>query len=328
MPYRRLPVTDAERLLALETAFAKAASVPAAELAISTETKTHLDAFLPSFRMEVMQRGTALAGQTQATLAQDTQGARLKMWLSHFFQNLTFGIDRGVFPASARAFYLMDVSQESLPNMSTEAELVLWGGRAVSGEAARIAGGGSAIPFPPIAEVAAELAAYQTLRAEQSTKKDAFQAESEDVELLRPEADALVLDIWDEVEFKHRHDSASSLRAKAREWGVVYVSRPGEAPQPPPALTAPAGVALAVGAGNSVTAAWLAVTGAGSYRLVKQQVGTDPDFVVVGTTSATTLLVGTFPAGSTVRIKVRALSGTTEGAESAVVETVIPVPIP
>lgn len=33
-------------------------------------------------------------------------------------------------------------------------------------------------------------------------------------------ADALIKDIWDEVEF--------ALRRRAREWGVTYALRPGE----------------------------------------------------------------------------------------------------
>ena len=318
MPFRQLPRTDAERLQALEAAAAKVATIPGGPWAISAATKTRLDTTLPQFRTEVTERGTALAGQTAATLAQDTQGRRTRMWTSHFYQNLNMGIDRGVFPASARAFYQLDVSQESLPSMSSEADLVLWAGRAVSGEAARIAAGGSAIPFPPIAEVSAELTLYQTLRAQQSTKKDAYDDEAEDVEALRPEADALILDIWDEVEFTYRHESASSLRANAREYGVVYVSRPGE---PPPA---PTGVTLTPGAGNTLTAGWNAVENADSYRVLRQQVGTDPDFIVAGNPTAPTLSLGTFPAGATVRVKVRALRGVTEGPDSAVVETTIP----
>lgn len=323
MPFRQLPRTDAERLQALDAAAAKAAVVPAAELAFSAANKTLLDTFLPSFRTELTERGTSLAGQTAATLAEDTQEGRLRMWTSHFFRTFNMAIDRELFPVSARAFYQLDVSQESLPNMATETDLILWAGRAVSGEAARIAAGGSAIPFPPIAEVSAELTLYQTRRAAQSTAKDAFNAESEDVDALRPQADALIRDIWDEVEFKFRHDAPPSLRAKAREYGVYYATRPGEPSEPGTPPAAPTGVTLTVGAGNVVTASWNAVTGATSYQVLKQLVGTDPDFVVVGTATAPTLALGAFAPGATVRVKVRALSGTTAGPESLVAEAII-----
>jgi hypothetical protein len=222
-----------------------------------------------------------------------------------------------VFPVTDRAFYQLNISQESLPDMSKETDLIQWAGNAVSGEAARIAAGGAAIPFPTIAQVSAELTAYQTARTAQSTKKDAFTAEAEDVEALRPPADSLILDIWDEVEFKFRHDSPSSLRAKAREYGVVYVSRPGE-------LAAPTGVTLTPGAGNSLTATWNAVPNAESYIVVKQVVGTDPDFIVAGTPTVPTLDLGTFPASATVCVKVRAIAGGIESPDSAIVEATIP----
>ncbi len=150
MPFRQLPRTDAERSQALQVAKAKATAVGAGLLAFSAANKALLDAMELQFLTEVTQRGTALATQTEATRLLVAQAARLRMWLSHFLQNLNFAIDRGLIPVSARAFYLIDVSQESLPNISTEADLVLWAGRAVSGEAARVAAGGVALPFPPM----------------------------------------------------------------------------------------------------------------------------------------------------------------------------------
>jgi len=237
MPMRRLPRTDADRLQALQAAADKAAAVPAAQLAFSAANKALLDTTLPQFRTKMEQRGTALAGQTTATQDEDVQEARTRMWTSHFYQNLNMAIDRGVILASARAFYQLDVSSESLPDMATETDLVLWAGRVVSGEAARVAAGGAALPFPSAAEVNAELTTYNTLRAQQSTKKDVYDDEAADVEALRAPVDALIRDIWDEVEFKFRHETPPSLRAKAREYGVIYESRPGEPPEPgtPPA---------------------------------------------------------------------------------------------
>lgn len=239
MPFRQLPQTDESRLQALQGAFEKAAVTPAGQLAISAATKTAVDAQYPLFRTELEERGTALAGQTTATQAQAAQAARLRTWTSHFLQNLNMAIERGAIPATARAFYQLDVSQTALPRMSSEADLTLWAGRAVSGEAARVAGGGIPILFPPIAEVAAELAQYQTLHNVQTTKRDTYLAEAADVEALRRPIDDLILDIWDEVEFHFRREPASSLRTKAREYGVYYASRPGETPDPGPITPPP-----------------------------------------------------------------------------------------
>ncbi len=64
------------------------------------------------------------------------------------------------------------------------------------------------------------------------TAKDAYDGEQADVSNLRPAADQLIKDIWDEVEFSLRQLDAPSLRRRAREWGVTYALRPGEPEEP------------------------------------------------------------------------------------------------
>lgn len=49
---------------------------------------------------------------------------------------------------------------------------------------------------------------------------------------LRPEADSVIRDVWDEVEFALRRLDPPSLRRRAREWGVFYALRPGEPEEP------------------------------------------------------------------------------------------------
>ncbi len=99
-------------------------------------------------------------------------------------------------------------------------------------------------------------------------------------------------------------------------------------PAAPPTLGPPQNVQLQIGQQNSVTASWNAVSGATSYKVFKQEVGSDPDFVLVGSTTDTSLFVASPSSGTTVRVKVRAVSGTapnqTESPDSAVVEVTLP----
>lgn len=237
MPFRRLPDSDVARLQALQAAADRAGVTDPAELAFSATTKTALDAMLPRWKTELDERGQALAAQAQATELVQAQKARLRMWLSHFFQVLNMGIDRGVFAAGDRASYQLDVSQTSLPSLTTEADLLMWGERVVSGEATRTTAGGTALPFPTAADVDAELTAFRTLRDEQSSRQQAHDAEQQDVVDLRDEVDSLVRDIWDEVEFQFRREPSTTLRRRSRDYGVTYVSRPGEpdeSQEPPP----------------------------------------------------------------------------------------------
>lgn len=63
----------------------------------------------------------------------------------------------------------------------------------------------------------------------QTTAKDSYDLEQSDLETNRPAVDALVLDMWDTIEFKLRTLSGPS---RGREWGIVYLTRPGEPPVP------------------------------------------------------------------------------------------------
>ena len=54
----------------------------------------------------------------------------------------------------------------------------------------------------------------------------------------RPAVDDLIKDLWDTIEFNLRTEEPSSLRRKAREWGVVY-DEADEAEPPTPTLTPP-----------------------------------------------------------------------------------------
>jgi hypothetical protein len=89
--------------------------------------------------------------------------------------------------------------------------------------------------MPSIGEVQAALAAYTASGNEASRAKDKFDDEQGDIPALLPAVDKVIKDIWDHIEFTLRDEDGPSRRRKAREWGVVYVQRPGEEPDPQPA---------------------------------------------------------------------------------------------
>jgi hypothetical protein len=94
--------------------------------------------------------------------------------------------------------------------------------------------------WPAISEVNTAAANLQTAVTQQSTAKDAFDLGQETVAEQRPAVDALVKDLWDTIEFKLRAETPSSLRRKAREWGVAYDGdEEEEAPPTPPTPPGP-----------------------------------------------------------------------------------------
>jgi len=232
MPTISRPETDNQLLQALEAAKLKSDVTLPGSLAFSAVTLTKLITFLPNFRQQMQERGVALSVQSESTTTANKAKARLVMFISHFFQVFNFGILRGVFTQAQRAHYQLDVNQEELPRLITEQEIQMWGNRIVAGETTRTAAGFPAMSMPSAAEVAAELSIVVSTQGDQSTKKDILDSEQEDVAELREEANDIISDIWDEVEFTFRKDTPPSKRRKAREYGVVYEPRTGETPSP------------------------------------------------------------------------------------------------
>jgi hypothetical protein len=239
MPFRRIPNSDAQRYCALQTCKLKSDATPAAERPISADNVTQLDAIFPQFKTALGARAADLSQQTASTDVASTALDVARQFISHFIQTLNMAIDRHTFRPSDRAFYQLDVNNGVVPPLASESDVLLWGQRVIDGEAARVAAGGMAIPFPSIAEVTTVFNDFKTKRDTQSHLSEAVDEDEEAIAALRPEVDALVVDLWDEIEFAFRRNAPSSLRNKAREWGVVYASRAGEQPDAPPAPEPP-----------------------------------------------------------------------------------------
>lgn len=230
MPSRKLPYSDDQRLIALQVAFNKA-EITDDKSPLSAETYGALASFLPQFETELTERGIALRDQAEATRAKDLKKDQGRMYCAHFFQVFNLAVARGMYSAADRAYYQLDVNQESLPVLTAETDVMLWLERIVKGENARVMAGGIPMSHPSVAEIETLKSEYDVTLATASTEKDQYDKETEDVANLRNAADALIREIWDEVEFHFRKSEDTSLRSKAREWGVVYINRPGETPE-------------------------------------------------------------------------------------------------
>lgn len=221
---RRLPNSDVTRMIALDAGKTKKDITAPADVVFTANTVTRIDTTQPLLKQKMQERGNTLQAQSNATAAKDAAMEKSKMFISHFFQSFNNGVARGVFPASHRAFFQLDVNSDSVPQMNTEAEVNLWGDRLIEGDAERITAGGSAMAMPSTVEVTTEVNSYKTLNADQSTLKDAYDNAQEAVSDMRPEVDSLILRMWNEVETAFDDEPIESKRRKAREWGVVYVS--------------------------------------------------------------------------------------------------------
>lgn len=282
MPYRDLPNTDAKRTTALSALFTKAAGVVDADLPFPVILRGQINALQPLWLGELGDVSEALGVQTGLTGSVEPLAAEFDLVFNHFVQVFHLGVRRGVFQRSDRTFYGMGVNQSDVPSTSRHVDRVLWAGRIAAGEAQRLAANPTQPPMsmPSAAQVAAAFAAYMAAHTAQSTAKETYDEEQEDVQGLRPQVDALVLEAWDQMEFTYRRESGPSRRRKCREWGVVYIPRPGEEPDEeepptpePPA--APTGASFVQGEnpGDAVEAAADAVAGATLWKIFQRAAG-------------------------------------------------------
>ena len=103
-------------------------------------------------------------------------------------------------------------------------------------------------------------------------------------------------------------------------WDAFGLNRPG-APATP---DRPEALVLTPGVSSSLLADWADAPRATSYRVFKQVVGVDADFVPAATVSDSDATLTGLPSGATVRVRVTAVNDTGESQPSAVKEAVVP----
>jgi hypothetical protein len=248
MPSRKIPNTTPSVIRCLSTARDAWKNTPAPDRAISADQWAQLDdsnenSLLSRMLKQISDVEIALAAQAPLTSGLAQTAARLTMFVSQFHQVLDFGITRGAYKPGARSYYGRDINASTIPDLTNYDAVQQAAQHIVDGEAARDVAENSAfvaMTSPSAAEVGAVLAQFKTLRSQSIQAQTQTDREREDVSTLYPEAQALAEDICDTVEFFYRKDpDASSRRAKAGRWGVVYIFDVNE-PGAPPAPSAPA----------------------------------------------------------------------------------------
>ena len=230
MPYRRLPNTDAARIRALKAALRNGQQQEIDTIAYPFALKQKIEFFLPKLELAITNSKMAREKQfdNSQKFAEYTKKARL--YISHFIQVLNFCIARGELKSSARTFYGLEEDNSKVPPLLTEQDLLQWGEKVITGEQNRLSnGGGNPIYCPSIALVKVN---YENFK-ENYTRQKQFQnnsaRESSNVAQYRDEADALILEIWNEVEryFEAVKDEEEK-RYMCEEYGLIYVFRRGE----------------------------------------------------------------------------------------------------
>ncbi|MBN2275240.1 MAG: hypothetical protein JXK95_12970 [Bacteroidales bacterium] len=228
MPYRRLPNTDVARLRALRIAFEKGKELPPFDLAYTQSTLQRIQSFLPTFEKILMETRQAYNLQVEKSKDFGKVLRKARLYISHFIQVVNMAIARGDLPAAERNFFSLSSDQKNVPLFNTEAELINWGEKLISGENMRISKGRTPITNPTIAVVKVWYEKFMdTYKYQKILQKNHARAQ-EKLNVLKKEADEIILAIWNEVEHYYSSLSEDKKRENAKLYGLVYVLRKAE----------------------------------------------------------------------------------------------------
>jgi len=228
MPYRRLPNTDVARLRAIEAGLDLGKRVALKNLAFSQQTLEKLQTFYPHFLGAIRQLNLSKQNQFDRSKEYGEIFRKAKLYISHFLQVVNFAILRGEMKPEVIEFYGLKANSKATPPLNLETHLMTWGERVIEGEQKRIKSGGSPIYSPSIALVKVHYEEFVQAYRHQKMLQTNTNRASTKVSEMREQADALIQEMWNEVENSLAHLGDEEKREKASEYGVVYVYRASE----------------------------------------------------------------------------------------------------
>jgi len=228
MPYRRLPNTDAARLKALKTAYQKGKELPPLKLAFSQTTFNKIQSFLSNFEGTIRLYKNTHTVNVAKNKEYPVHYRKAKLYISHFIKVINMAIARGELLPGIRTYYGIDETDDKVPEMNTEAEIIKWGEQIIAGESERLRKGMTPVTNPTIAVVKVRYEQFlNACRSKKVNQKNNTRILS-DVTALRAQADEIILTVWNEVEKTFASLPDNAMRENAAEYGVTYVYRKNE----------------------------------------------------------------------------------------------------
>jgi len=229
MPYRRLPNTDQARLRALRTALQFTDKQNFASQNI-VSFKTLIDAknFLVLFEKQLNQYQQTLDNQVSANKRYQQIVHNARLYISHFIQVFNLAVIRGDVKKEHKLFYQLDPNVHIVPDLTTETALIQWGKAVIEGENERVRNGGLPIYNPTIAKVKVHYEVFKEYKSTQKLYQNTTQKSWEELNNLRVKGDAIILDLWNQVEQKYKDEKPFARLTKCQQLGLIYYYRKGE----------------------------------------------------------------------------------------------------
>lgn len=229
MPYRRLPNTDQARIWALKAVVVKGDIYNVYDLAVSLKTLTDARNFLMKFEAAQAYYAECFERQSKAGRKHQSNVKIARLYISHFIQVLNLAVIRSEIRTAHKEYYGLDMKSNNVPDLSTETALAEWGRKIVDGENRRTSQGGIPIYNPTIAKVRVHYDIFMESYEKQKNLQALTARSLEMLASMRAEADALILNIWNQVEQKYAGITPNEKRLDlCRAYGLIYYYRTGE----------------------------------------------------------------------------------------------------
>ena len=228
MPYRRLPNTDQARLRALRTAIQQSDKQSYGEQVVAYKVIHEAKTYLSGFEKQLIQYQQTLESQVSANKRYQQIVHNARLYISHFIQVFNLSVIRGDIKKEHKLFYQLDPNVHIVPDLSTEAALINWGKCVIDGENERLRNGGLPIYNPTIAKVKVHYEVFKEYKSTQKIHQNTTNRNWEDLVALREKGDAIILEIWNQVEAKFKDEKPYTRLLKCQNYGLVYYYRKGE----------------------------------------------------------------------------------------------------
>ena len=225
MPYRRLPKTDAARLKALKTLLENNEVYTVRNRFISWQTLNRARPAYDRLLTATQQYKLTLATQVRNNAKIDRLLHNATMYVSHFIQVLLMSVERGEIKRKSLSLYHLPQDATALPNLKTADGVMEWGRNIIEGEKARLKNGGRPIYNPTIGMVSTHYDIFYDIYTQQKRLQERTAKALADIQQLRPEADEVLLDLWNQIEAHFRNEPPERRFNLCRQYGVVYYYR-------------------------------------------------------------------------------------------------------
>ncbi len=229
MPYRRLPNTDNARIKAMKQAINRSSLDGYGNSVLSFKTKNELDTFLSIFEQHQILYKQSHNNQVKFNKDYQSILNNAKMYISHFIQVLNLAVIRGEIKREHKQYYHLDLNENSVPDLSVEANIIRCGKNIIRGEENRISfTRGAPIYNPSINKVKVYYDKFCEHKANQKFHKEATNRNREELVKLREKADQIILKVWNEIEAYFKDLPNEEKLEKSRQYGIKYYYRKNE----------------------------------------------------------------------------------------------------